>query len=130
MTHGDEVGAMVTLCRALDGGDVGPLAARLDAKSRLRLPGLSGLGGDYQGCEAIVGVLRRMVAATGGTLRLEVHDSTARGGVMRIEGLLSGTRNRHPSRAPVLLDARLDGDVFGSITIECADRSAWDALWA
>jgi len=27
------------------------------------------------------------------------------------------------------VDASLAGQVFQSITIECADRSAWDALW-
>ena len=77
MTRRSEADAVGALCRALDGRDVGPLAARLDDASVLRVPGSSGLGGDYQGREAIVGLLRRMAAATDGTLRFEVQRTLA-----------------------------------------------------
>lgn len=121
---------MGALCRALDGRDVGPLGARLDDASLLSVPGLSGLGGNYQGHEAIVGLFRRMAAATGGTLRFEVCRSLMSSpGALRIEGRLSGTRDDHLFNATVSVDATLDGQVFRSIIIECADRSAWDALW-
>ena len=122
--------AVRALRRALDGRDVGPLAARLDDASVLKVPGLSGLGGDYQGREAIVGLLRQMAAATDGTLRFEVHHSSkSRSGALRTQGRLSGTRDGRLFSATVSVDASLAGQVFQSITIECADRSAWDALW-
>ena len=73
MTRRSGADAVRALCRALDGRDVGPLAAWLDDASVLRVPGFSGLAGDYQGREAIVGLLRRMAAATDGTLRFEVR---------------------------------------------------------
>jgi len=130
MTRQSGANAVGALCRALDGRDVGPLAVRLDDASALCVPGCSGLGGDYQGREAIIGLLRRMAAATDGTLRFEVRRSLmSRSGALRIEGQLSGKRNGRPLGASVSVDASLADQAFRSITIECADRSAWDALW-
>lgn len=123
----DAVGAF---CRALDGRDVGALAARLDDASVLHVPGSSGLSGDYQGREAIVGLLQRMAAATDGTLRFEVRRSLApHSGALRIEGWLTGTRQGRPLGATVSVDVSLAGQALRSITIGCADRSQWDAMW-
>jgi hypothetical protein len=107
-----------------------PLAARLDDSSVLRVPGCSGLGGDYQGCEAIVGLFRRMAAATEGTLHFEAqHGLMTHPGSLRIEGRLSGTRDGYLFGATVSVEATLDGPVFRSLALECADLSGWDALW-
>ena len=121
---------MRVLCLGLDGREVGPLAARLDDASVLHVPGLSGLGGDYQGSDAIVGLLRGMAAATDGTLRFEVGRSLmSRPDTLRVEGRLSGTRVGRPLSATIAVDAVLADQAFLSITLECADRSAWDAMW-
>ena len=121
---------MGALCRALDCGDLGPLAARLDDASLLHVPGYSGLGGTYEGRESIIGLLRRMASATDGTMRLEVHGILApRRGALRMEGWLSGTRDRLTARMTVSVELTFAGRVLRSITFECADRSAWDALW-
>jgi hypothetical protein len=131
MARRSEVDAVGALCRALDCGDLGPLAVRLDDASVLRVPGSSGLAGDYQGREAIIGLLRHLAAATDGTLRYEVrcvlmpHPEA-----LRIEGRMSGTRNGSPFSATVGVDATLVCQVFQSITIECADRSTWDTVWS
>ncbi len=130
MARRAEGDAVAALCRALDRGDLGPLAARLDDASVLRLPGHSGLGGHYQGRDAIVGLLQRMATVTDGTLRFEAHGTIAsRRDALHIEGWLSCTRNDRPARMTVSMDAMIAGQVFRSITIECADRPAWDALW-
>ena len=130
MARRSEADAVGALCRALDCGDLGPLAARLDDASVLRVPGYSGLGGHYQGRESIVGLLQRMAAATDGTLRFEVHGTLApRRGALHIEGWLSGTRDGLPARMTVSMELTIAGQVFRNITIECADRPAWDALW-
>ena len=130
MALGSEVDAVGALCRALDCGDLGPLAARLDDASVLRVPGHSGLGGHYQGREAIVGLLQRMATTTDGTLRFEVQGTLAsRRDAIHFEGWLSGTRDSRPARMAVSMEAIVYGQVFRSITIECADRLAWDALW-
>ncbi len=122
---------MRAVCRALDGRDVGPLAAMLDDVSVLRVPGYSGLGGDFQGREAIIGLLRRMASATDGTLRFEVRRSLMpHSEALRIEGRMSGARNGSPFSATVGVDATLVHRVFRSITIECADRSTWDSVWS
>ncbi len=59
--------------RALYGGffarEVPAAAVVLDDASLLHIPGNTGLAGDYQGREAILGLLRRMAELTGGTLQ-------------------------------------------------------------
>ena len=121
---------MGALCRALDGRDVAQLADRLDDASVLHVPGFSGLGGDYQGREAIVGLIHRMATATDGTLRFEVRGiSTSRPGVLRIQGRLSGTRSGHPFSATVSIVSSLASQVFRSIEIRCYEPSALDPLW-
>jgi hypothetical protein len=130
MTGPREPDAASALCLALDGRDVGPLAKRLDDTSLLSFPGLSGLGGDYNGREAIVGLLRRMASATGGTLHFEVRRSVLpHPGALRIEGRLSGNRDGRLISVAMSVDAALVGQAFQSIDIDCADQPTWDALW-
>jgi hypothetical protein len=131
MTRRSGADGVRALCRALGGRDVGPLTAMLGDASVLRVPGLSGLAGDYQGREAIIGLLRHMAAATDGTLRFEVGcDLMPHSDALHIEGRMSGMRNGSPFSATVRVDATLVCQVFQSITIECADRSTWDAVWS
>ena len=130
MTRWSSSDAVRVLCLGLEGREVDRFAARLDDASVLRVPGLSGLGGDYQGSDAIVGLLRSMAAATDRTLRFEVGRSLmSRPDILCVEGRLSGTRVGRPLSATITVDAVLADQVFLSITIECADRSAWDAMW-
>jgi hypothetical protein len=130
MTRPQDPDAVRALCRALDGRGVGPLVARLDDASVLSVPGLSGLGGDYQGREAIVGLLRRMAAATNRTLRFQAQGTlVSQRGALHIEGRLAGTRDGRLFGTTVSVDATLDGQMLRSITIECSDRSTWDTLW-
>ena len=51
------------------GTDVPAVEEVLDEASLLHLPGRSGLAGEYQGEEAILGLLERMVQLTDGTLQ-------------------------------------------------------------
>jgi ketosteroid isomerase-like protein len=53
---------------ALVGEDMG-VPTVIDDTSLLHVPGMSGLGGDYQGRDAIVGLFERMAQLTGRTLR-------------------------------------------------------------
>jgi hypothetical protein len=130
MTRPGGLDATRALCLALDGRDMGPLVARLDDTSMLSFPGLSGLGGDYNGREAIAGLLRRMAAATGGTLHFEVWRSLlSHPGALRIEGRLSGNRDGRQFSVAMSVDATLVDQAFQNISIDCSDRQAWDALW-
>lgn len=56
-------------CRALTGEDRWSARDLFDAASLLHVPGRSGLAGQYQGGEAILGLLDHMLELTGGTLR-------------------------------------------------------------
>ncbi len=95
----------------------------------LSFPGLSGLGGDHNGREAIIGLLERMAAATGGTLHFEVRRSlSSHLGALRIEGSLSGTRDGRLISVAMSVDAALVDKVFQSIGIDCDDRPDRDAL--
>jgi hypothetical protein len=57
------------LCDVLAGEDAAAAEAVLDEASLLHMPGSSGLAGQYQGGEAILGLLRRMAELTDGTIR-------------------------------------------------------------
>ena len=130
MTRRSRAVPLEALRLALGGCDVAPLMARLDDTSSLHVPGHSGLGGDYHGRDAIVGILQRMSAATDETLRFETDRMPAsRASPLRVHGRWTGTRSGHAFSAKVSIDAMLAGHVFRSITIGCADPSAWDAFW-
>ncbi len=69
MAKESSVDAAQALCDALAGKHVTAAEAGLDDASLLHMPGRSGLAGQYQGGEAILGLLRRMAELTDGTIQ-------------------------------------------------------------
>ena len=69
MAKNANVGKAHAFYDALAGNDEPAAAAGLDEASLLHVSGRSGLAGDYQGREAILGLSRRMSELTGGTFR-------------------------------------------------------------
>jgi len=63
------IGPAQALYDAIAGKGVAAAEAVLDEASLLHLSGRSGLAGQYQGGDAILGLLRRMAKLTAGTLR-------------------------------------------------------------
>lgn len=57
------------LCDVLAGEGEAAAEAVLDDASLLHMPGRSGLAGQYQGGDAILGLLRRMAELTDGSIR-------------------------------------------------------------
>jgi hypothetical protein len=69
MTNESSIDAAQALCDAIAGKHVAAAEAVFDDASLLHMPGRSGLAGQYQGGEAILGLLRRMAELTNGTIQ-------------------------------------------------------------
>ncbi len=109
----------------------GSVAAEvLDDASVLHLPGRSGLAGAYQGREAILGVLDRMVELTDGTLSFDVSGLLiGDAGVMVLRGCVDAGRD----------GVRLDADSVHVVSVRhgkireawifSLDQSGFDEFW-
>lgn len=116
---------------ALDGAGSGALAAYLDEDTLLHVPGGSGLAGDYQGRDAICGLLDRMRQASHGTLRFETVCTTAgTGGCVRLRGRLHGQRLQRSLRMTACIEALVAGATIREAWLACSDPPAWDEFWA
>ena len=119
------------LYAALDGRDATAVAAVLDDASVLHLAGASGLAGDYQGGEAIIGLLRRMAELTGGSLRYgaarPVADARGRAVLM---GRTSAIRRDRRLDTDVTIAVTVGGGVVREAWVFCLDQAACDGFWA
>ena len=102
---------------ALLAGRVAAATTLLDDASVLHLAGRSGVAGDYQGQEAILGLLRRIVQLTDGTLEFGAATTLVDDArVMVLRGRLTGTRRK----------ARLDTEVLHVLSLrDDRIREAW-----
>ena len=88
--------------------EVPAAAVVLDDASLLHVPGSSGLAGDYQGREAILGLLKRMAELTEGTLQFSLSKVlTEDDRAIVLLGRASATRKRK----------RLDTDVVHVLSL-------------
>ena len=116
---------------ALDGSGSGAVAAYLDDETLLHVPGGSGLAGEYQGRDAICGLLDRMTEASHGTLRFETVCTTTRdGGGVRLCGHVIGRRRARSLAMDASLEATVAGETVREIWLACSDQHAWDAFWS
>ena len=107
------------------------MAAYLDDRSLLHIPGGSGLAGDYAGREAICALLDRMTVATDGSLRFETTSTTVAGiGHVRLSGWLSGGRGERALRTAAALEATVADAHIREAWFSCSDQPAWDAFWS
>ena len=121
------VGAVAT---ALDGGDTDALRGCLDGRSLVHIPGESGLGGDYQGADAIVGLLDRMREESASSLRFTAGCvSTGAGRDVRLRGAVSGRRGERDLRTPASLELHVVHGTIREVRLICDDQGAWDAFW-
>lgn len=110
--------------------DADAVSAVLKDFSLLHVGGDSGLAGTYQGAEAIVGLLRRMVDLTDATLRLT---STTRpeldGWRAVIEGRADAVRRGRQLSTTVRLALLVEDGCACEIWLDCADQSQFDDFW-
>jgi len=105
------------LCAALAGKQVDAAEALLGVGSLLHVPGRSGLAGQYQGGEAILGLARRMADLTSGTLQFSSSRVlTADDQAIVLFGRVNATRH----------GTRLDTDVVHVFTLRNGEiREIW-----
>lgn len=117
MAQKSDAGESLALCSAFLAGEDAAAAAVLDDGSLLHVPGRSGLAGEYQGREAILGLRRRMVELTEGTLRFSPPKV-----ITGDDPAIFLLTRAHASRE----GKRLDTDVMHVVTSrDCRLREMW-----
>jgi hypothetical protein len=118
-------------CDALSGRAPREVEEVLDDASLLHVPGTSGLAGDYQGSEAILGVLRRMASLTDRTLRLGgvsglVEDERG----FRFRGRAEARRARRHLDVSVDVAIAVRGERAVEIWLHHPDQRRVDEFWS
>lgn len=103
----------------------------LDERSLLHVPGTSGLAGDYQGRDAIVGLLDRIAELAGGTFRFApttvvADDERA----LVVVGRVTGSRAGGHVATDAVHVASLQDGLVREVWIFYADQDQVDALWS
>jgi hypothetical protein len=121
---------VAAICHALGGGGGAGLSGRLDDRSCLHIAGSSGLGGDYQGDEAISGLFDRLASACDRGLRFHRSCVSVTGpGSVRVCGELDGHRGTRSLAATIIAEMAFVGDTIRELRLECADQQSWDVFW-
>jgi hypothetical protein len=115
---------------ALLAGNVSAAAVVLDDASVLHVPGRSGVAGDYQGEDAILGVLGRMAEYTHDTLKLGSPRLVAEAGrVLVLQGHISATTSRAELDTVVIHTLSLRGDKIQEAWIFSLNQNDFDEFW-
>jgi len=104
--------------------------ALLDDASLLHMPGRSGLAGQYQGQEAILGLLERMTQLTNGSLRYTPsHVITANDRAIVLSGHASATRQGTRLDTDEMRILSLQDGIIQEIWIFHKDQNHVDEFW-
>lgn len=116
--------------KAVLGRLVGDCDVTLDQSSLLHVPGRSGFAGQYEGEEAILGLLRRMVELTDATLRFRTTDELiADGHTVVLCGRLIGARRAKQLDTHALQILALRDGKVRDIWIFHQDQDDVDDFW-
>jgi len=119
------------LYAALDGRDSGRLVAVVDDASVLHVAGGSGLAGDYQGREAIAGLLRHTAELAGGSLRYGAARSEIdTSGRSVLVGRASANRRGRRLDTEVRIAACIDDGVVREAWVSYLDQAECDRFWS
>lgn len=112
-------------------GDISAAALVLDDASIFHIPGRSGMAGDYQGKEAILGLLGRMAEYTHDTLQLgSPRLVTEDGRILVLQGHISATAARAQLDTDVIHALSLRGDKIQEAWLFSLNQDAFDEFWA
>jgi ketosteroid isomerase-like protein len=116
---------------ALLAGDASAAAGVFDDASVPLVSGRSGLGGDYQGEEAIVGVLGRMAEYTHDTLQLGFPKLVAEDAhILVLRGHISATVARTQLDTDVIHALSLRGDKIQEAWLFSLNQDDFDEFWS
>jgi ketosteroid isomerase-like protein len=116
---------------ALLAGDVSAAAVVFDDASVLHVPGRSGLAGDYQGEEAIVGVLGRMAEYTHDTLQFGSPKLMAEDAhILVLRGHISATVARTQLDTDVIHVLSLRGNKIQEAWLFSLNQDDFDEFWS
>lgn len=111
-------------------GDAPSLVETLDDAVVLHVPGSTGLSGEFQGAEAVLGLCAHMNQLTAGTIRFspfrmlgETH------GIVIIEGTVSGARGRSQLESRAVHVFLYRSDRIREIWLFYEDQSRVDEFW-
>ena len=112
-------------------GDISAAALVLDDASIFHIPGRSGMAGDYQGKEAILGLLGRMAEFTHGTLQINSSKLvTEDDRVLVLQGHIHATATTTELNTDVIHAISLRGDKIREAWIFSLNQDAFDEFWA
>ena len=118
------------LIDVLNGRNGVAAAAVLDESSLLHVPGRSGLSGRYQGAEAIVGLLRRMVELTDGSMHFSSSDTlNADGRVIVLCGRVVASRKSNSLDTTTAHVAILHRHQVSEMWMVHQDQDQFDSFW-
>jgi len=131
MSNTGECGKVRVGYDALLAGDGAAATFVLDDASLLHVPGMSGLAGDYQGKEAILGLFARMAEVTGGTARFDsprlvTNDDR----VIVLRGRMTAGRIDSRLDTEVIHALSLRGHTIQEVWVFSLNQDAFDEFWA
>lgn len=110
--------------------DPSGVKATLSDAAFLHVGGGSGLSGNYQGPEAIGGLLDRMTDLTNATIRLTgLNRPTFDGRRVVLEGRAEAIRSGRELSTSVRLELLIESEWVREIWLDCADQSRFDDFW-
>ena len=116
---------------ALLDGDMSAAALVLDDASILHVPGRSGLAGDYQGREAILGFFGRMAEYTHDTLRFgSSRLVTEDDHVLVLQGHISAAATKTHLDMDVIHALSLRGDKIQEVWLFSLNQDDFDEFWS
>ncbi len=131
MTQQEEARIAQAVYQALDGQNFAAAVALLDDSSMLHVPGRSGLAGDYQGREAILGLLEQTANLTRGSLRLspaQIADSA--GPPAAVRGRAEAWRQGRRLDTDIEIAVSIGDGVVREIWISHDNQSHVDEFWS
>jgi uncharacterized protein len=95
-----------------------------------RVPGRSGMAGEYRGRHEIFAFLRRTAELTDGTYRADLKGVWGGDGVVAALYRATGSRRGRELDIDQVLVFRFDGDELREVLAVPSDPDAFDAFWA
>lgn len=119
------------VCPALDGRHAVDVASHRGEGSVLHVAGRSGLAGDYQGRDPILGLLACMADLSGGTLSYGTPEtvSEARGQLV-MAGRIRPARGRRSLDTEALLTIDVDTSMLLEAWLRNPEQAVFDRFWS